>query len=261
VKPKPRHLGPEYAAQFQDAGVVAAYGHRPPYPPALFARLRALIRDQPRAVLEPGCGRGELARPLAPHVARLDAVDCSPAMIAAGRTQPGGDHPHLRWIVGYVEKAPLHPPYALITAGSSLHWMAWDVVLPRFAGLLTPGGRLALVSADAEPDPWDAALAPILARYSTNRAYQPYDLPAELAERGLFAPEGAQSTGTTAFAQPLLAYVEALHSMNGFSRARMAPDAADAFDAAVRDLVAPFAPSGWITRQVGARVIWGRPLG
>lgn len=30
--PKPSHLGPQYAAQFQDPSVVSVYHHRPPVP-------------------------------------------------------------------------------------------------------------------------------------------------------------------------------------------------------------------------------------
>src|SRR5436309_15943530 len=105
--PKPAHLGPAYAAQFGDAAVVAAYQHRPPYPDAVFDLLAGLIAGEPRVVLDLGCGTGDVARPLAPRVARVDAVDIAPAMLAQGRALPGGDHPHLRWILGSAETAPL----------------------------------------------------------------------------------------------------------------------------------------------------------
>lgn len=41
---------------------------------------------------------------------------------------------------------PLGPPYGLVTAGSSLHWMDWEVVLPRIGRLLSPEGCLAIVN-------------------------------------------------------------------------------------------------------------------
>ena len=41
-------------------------------------------------VLDAGCGPGDLARPLAPLVGRVDAVDLSPRMIAEGRSREGG---------------------------------------------------------------------------------------------------------------------------------------------------------------------------
>jgi SAM-dependent methyltransferase len=259
--PKPAHLGPVYGAQFSDAGVVAAYGNRPPYPPALFAILDGLARDTPRVALDAGCGRGELARPLSRLLRRVDALDPAAGMIAAGRALPDGDRANLRWIVGAAEDAPLDPPYALITAGASLHWMEWAVVLPRFAAALTPGGALALVDRVESPPPWHADLLALITRHSTNREYQPYDLVRELTQRGLFTPAGSERTAAEPFEQPLAAYIESLHSMNGLSRDRMPAESAAAFDAAVQALVAPHAADGVVRRDVAARVVWGRPGG
>lgn len=123
MRPKPDHLGPEYGAPFADAQVVTTYRHRPPYPDGVFAILTSLIVDEPRAVLDAGAGRGEIARALARRVARVDAVEPAAGMIAQGRLSPGGDQPNLTWVEGFAEDAPLHPPYALIVAAQSLHWM------------------------------------------------------------------------------------------------------------------------------------------
>lgn len=65
---------------------------------------------------------------------------------------------HHKWIHGFAEDAPLAGPYALIVAGASLHWMAWDVVLPRFRGMLTPRRTLVIVEYHETPKPWDADL-------------------------------------------------------------------------------------------------------
>src|SRR5262249_10565712 len=143
MKPKPKHLGPEYAAQFQDRSVAAAYPTRPPYPPELFDVLAGLIRDEPRVVLDLGCGTGDVARRLAPLVAPVDAVDPSPAMLTLGRPLPGADHPHLRWVQASAEAFGYPGPYALVVAAESLHWMDWEVVLPRIERALSPQGRLA----------------------------------------------------------------------------------------------------------------------
>ena len=259
--PKPPGLGRVYGEQFSDAGVVAAYGCRPPYPPAVFPILAGLARETPRAALDVGCGRGELARPLSRLLDRVDALDLSPGMVAAGRALPGGDRANLRWIVGAAEDAPLDPPYALITAGASLHWMEWAVVLPRFGAALTPGGALALVDQALSPQPWQADLQALINAHSTNREYQPYDLVRELTQRGLFTPHGSHLTGAYRFAQPLAAYIESWHSRNGLSRDRMPPESAAAFDAGLRALVAPYAADGLVWQDVQARVTWGRPGG
>jgi ubiquinone/menaquinone biosynthesis C-methylase UbiE len=90
MRPKPKHLGPQYGARFRDQSVVAAYAHRPPYPAEVFDVLARLVRDVPRTVLDLGCGTGDIACVFAPRVDRLDAVDPSPAMLARGRTLAGG---------------------------------------------------------------------------------------------------------------------------------------------------------------------------
>ncbi len=66
-------------------------------------------------------------------VDRVDAIDFSAAMVSAGQRLPSGLHPNLRWICCKAEDAPLVPPYALITAGNSLHWMDWHALMPRMA--------------------------------------------------------------------------------------------------------------------------------
>lgn len=257
--PKPLHLGPEYAAQFGDQGVVEAYRHRPPYPDEAFAILADLIEDEPRAVLDVGCGTGELARRLAPLVDRVDAVDVSPPMIEVGRRSPGGERPNLVWILAAAEEAALRPPYALITAGASLHWMEWDVVLPRFGRALTPNGTLVLVGQETSPAPWDDDLQRLIDRYSTNRHYQPYDLVAELSARGLFRRVGERRTAPVEFAQTVDEYVASFHARNGFSRERMGPERAAAFDAAVSSLVRGHCPSGRVGLDVVGVVTWGQP--
>jgi SAM-dependent methyltransferase len=257
--PKPTHLGPEYAAQFQDQSVVEAYRYRPPYPAETFSILAGLITDTPRTVLDAGCGDGAIARHFLNAVERIDAVDISQAMIEQGKRLPGGADPRLRWLCAPMEEAPLQPPYALITAGASLHWMDWQIVLPRFQHALTSNGVLAIVYDELLPNPWDAALRDIIQRHSTNQKFQPYNLIDELALRGLFQQQGEQRPAPVPFTQSIDDYIESFHARNGFSRQRMSKDEADEFDAAVKALLADYCPSGEVTLQVTAQVAWGKP--
>src|SRR5258708_7221282 len=152
-----KHIASEYrgyAKAFQDENVVQAYHFRAPYPSETFAILAELIHQEPRYVLDIGCGIGNIARHLVEHVERLDAVDFSQQMIEQGKQLPHGDHPHLRWFYGRVEDVALDPPYALVTAGQSLHWMDWGIVMPRLHKVLMEGGYLALVESRTTPDPW-----------------------------------------------------------------------------------------------------------
>lgn len=258
---RPTFWGAGYSERFTDASVIAAYRHRPPYPAALIDRLTALITDEPRAVLDVGCGPGNLARLLLPHVTRVDAVDLSPGMIALGKTLPGGNDPRLRWFVGRAEDVPLDPPYALVAAGASLHWMDWEVALPRFANALTPNGQLAIVGVDEwAGEPWTPAIRAIIPRYSTNPDFAPFDLIAELERRMLFETHGEYTTEPTPLVRSVEGFIEWFHSMSSFSRDLMTPDAVAAFDAEVTSAVAPYVRDGLLETHNVGRMTWGKPL-
>ena len=258
-QPKPAHLGPAYAAQFQDAAIVAAYPSRPPYPQAVFETLSSLL-VAPHVALDAGCGTGHIARRLAPLVQRVDAIDLSARMVAAGRQMAGGDAPNLHWQVAALEDATLAGPYGLVVAGESLHWMEWERVMPRLRASLAPGACLAIVERIEAPSSWTSALNQLIHRYSTNRDYQPYDIVVELERRGLFVLGGTARTELEPFHQSVSTYIESMHSRNGFSRDRMRPEDAAAFDAAVAALLAPHTLDGRLTLGIAASVRWGIPL-
>jgi ubiquinone/menaquinone biosynthesis C-methylase UbiE len=259
MQPRPKYLRTEYASRFKDQSVVDVYHHRPPYPGELFDILVGLITDEPRTVLDVGSGSGDIARRLIPLVERVDAVDFSQPMIEKGRLLPDGDSPRLHWIYGRAEDVPLYPPYALITAGQSLHWMEWDIVLPRFHQVLTANGYLAIVNSEVAPLPWVDDLGELIKRYSTNRDYQPFDLLKELELRGLFQLQGEKQTTPVPFVQSLENYVESFHSMSSLSRAAMTADAVTDFDNELRSLVSRSSPKEEVELQIIGTVAWGRP--
>src|SRR5215469_13894603 len=193
---RPESHGEQYAVRFQHQSVVDRYHLRPTYPPQTFELLNDLIVDEPRAVLDVGCGTGKIARPLAASVERVDAVDRSLPMLSRARTEPGGDSPKIRWLHGRAEDVALEPPYALVTAGASLHWMEWDVVLPRLARVLTQHGMLAIASVGepAGSAPWSEGARQISQRFTNNPAYQPFDLIAALEQYRLFQKLGERQT-------------------------------------------------------------------
>jgi SAM-dependent methyltransferase len=268
--PKPSHHSADYAAWFRDPLIAQAYPHRPPYPNAVFSLLASLVAGGAGAVLDLGAGTGDLARRLAamaPLVTRVDAVDASAAMVEQGKSLPGGDHPRLRWIVGMAEEAPLTPPYALATAGESLHWMAWEVVLPRMARALAPGAVLAVVERNwGGPPAMRERLLPLYQRYSPVRDYRPYDLIAELTARGLFVETGRQRSDPVPWTPTVAEYLACQHSQRSCSRTHMGPAAVAAFDAAVVSMLEELCRQGAIAERDGrlqlavtATVVWGRP--
>ena len=258
--PKPAHLGPAYGAQFEDRSIAEAYHTRPPYPAAMFDLLAGLLPAAAPRLLDLGCGTGEITLHMRGRVAEIDAIDPSAAMLAVARGRPGNDDPRIRWVRSTAAEALLRPPYGLVVASESFHWMDWTRVPARLAAALHPDGWLVLTGGRAFVDaPWQTDLRRLLARYSTNRAFRPYDLVDELTRRGLFAEAGRRTVPGEAFEQSVDDYVESVHTRNGFSRMRMAPADADAFDHALRALVLAHHPDGVVRGSTPATVVWGRP--
>jgi SAM-dependent methyltransferase len=255
---RPASWNAHNAAAFELADVIGQYHLRAPYPSSLTECLLGLAVPRAGAVLELGCGTGKIARALAPHVARVDAIDIAEPMIARARTMPGGDHPSIRWRVGRAEEAALDGPYALAVAGAALHWMDWDVVLPRVGETLGEGAVLAIVVSAEVPPPWAEDLRGIIGRYSVIRDWQNADLIALLESRGLFKAIGKAKLVAEAYERTVDEYIDGLHATSGLPRERMGADGARAFDDEVRALVAPHASDGVFGLAAGAEVDWGR---
>jgi SAM-dependent methyltransferase len=260
-----KQFSDEHASIFQDASVVAAYRHRPPYPTETFDILAGLMDKMvsPRRILDAGCGTGQLASMLRQVADRIDAVDVSVAMIEAGKRMPYGSDPRINWIVGRIEQVPLNPPYALIVAAASIHWIPWETTLSRFARVLSQNGYLALVEGRPQPNAWDKEVSPIVAHYSMNRDFHPYNMLTvanELEGRGLFRQMGVLETTPVLFRQPVAAWVESFHARNGFSRERMGDERAAEFGQRLSEIISRYCPSGEVEQLIGARVVFGKPL-
>jgi ubiquinone/menaquinone biosynthesis C-methylase UbiE len=256
---RPESLGEKFATRFQDQSVVDRYHLRSTYPPEIFTLLNALIVDEPRTVLDVGCGTGNVARPLANFVERVDAVDRSLPMLSRARTLPGGDSPKIRWLYGRAEEVQTQPSYALITAGESLHWMDWGVVLPRFAREVTSHGVLAIVHLVDQPVPWSEGYLQLVRRFSTNPTYVPYDMIAELEKHRLFQRLGEQKTAAISEQQTVEDYVAAQHARSSLSLESMTAEQASQFDTEMQALLLPYAQNGILTFDVVGGITWGKP--
>jgi trans-aconitate methyltransferase len=259
---RPWHVAREYAEQFQDQSVVNAYHLRPYYPEETFSLLAGLCDPYCLHVLDIGCGTGEVARRIAPRVALVDAVDLSSAMLAKGKGLPGGEASNLSWIEGEIETVALTPPYGLITAASSLHWMEWSVVLPRLAQMLTPTGVFAVLFEHARtPELEGAEIGKLVRESLTSRdipVYPPFDLIEELCQRHLFTVQGEQWTQPVQQEQTIADFVESFHARNGFSRERMGAEAAEVFDTQATQLLRSAYPAGNLVMRVQVRLVWGK---
>lgn len=252
-------LGRHYSDQFGDLSIVDAYEHRPPYPARVFSLLHDLVTTAPRVVLDLGCGTGDVARPLAPLVDAVDAIDRAPHMIARAARLPGGDRPNLRWITGRVEEVEFpHSQYGLVTAGESLHWMDWESLFPRLRAVTAPESYVAIVGRHYPDSGWSDELTPILQHYNTNREYESYNLIDELTKRDLFHVAGEDRSEPAVFTQSIEHFIESIHSQAGYSRERMSPADASAFDAEVEQILLAHSTGRVLEFHVVGQVVWGR---
>lgn len=259
---RPRQFWDDHASLFKNRSLAEAYRFRPPYPDELYGILVGLLGDENAKVLDVGCGPGKIARSLVNQVGHVDAVDFSQEMIRVGKSLPNGDCPKLRWIHGRVEEVGLNPLYNMIMAGSSIHWMEWSVVFPKFAHVLTTDGHLVIIDGDRPVEsPWHDAELSLIRKYSTNRHYEEVDLIQELERRNQFQPIEDRWTTPIAFSQPLVDYVESFHSRQSLSKEQMGAENVKAFDTELTHALSDFPDGeGVVSFNVSTRVTWGEPL-
>lgn len=217
---------------------------------------RAVARP---GVLEIGAGNGRVTAGLVDQgIGPIDAVEPSQAMVDRAPPLAG-----VRWIVDTFEDAPLDGPYGLAVAGESIHWTDWPVAFPKLAALLADGAVLAVVGllesgidrGRPGSQPWLAAVQAVIDEFATSKDYVPYDLPAELRDRGHWTELGVHRTAWQPRSQTVDDVVRRYHSMNGLSPEAMGASVAP-FDAALE----PHVLDGVLHCEVAGEVRWGRPL-
>ncbi|MDP2009939.1 MAG: class I SAM-dependent methyltransferase [Phenylobacterium sp.] len=247
-------------AEFEEEGVVAAYVHRTPYPPALFDRLLALPPGRDR-LLDLGCGPGKLTLTLAPHFAEVLAVDPSAAMLRLAQTLDAGANPHIAWTEALAEDLPLPAGLDLITAGASIHWMDAPRLFPHLAAAIASDGVMAILGGDGPADaPWIKAWDQTIVDWVGKLGGQWQD-PAHTARIIGHQPWfdlAATEVFTAPVTQAVDDLIEAEHSRATWSRAKMGARA-EGFDADLRAVVAPYARDGKVTFEISCTLWWGRP--
>jgi SAM-dependent methyltransferase len=121
---------------------------------ALVATTRVAAGD---AVLEIGCGTGQLTRSLAALGVRLTAIDLAPEMVAVAATHVDASV-HFE-VTPFEDLAAPHQSLRLIVSGTAFHWLDPAVAWKKIVQLLEPGGWLAVLeTVEVYDDPVGPAL-------------------------------------------------------------------------------------------------------
>jgi SAM-dependent methyltransferase len=122
-------------------------------PPVIDALVEAFGLTGEDTVVDLGCGTGQLTLPLAGRVRGVAGVDPEPDMLRRGRqAAAGAGVANVSWIVGADTDLPAlgrllgERSVAAVTIGQALHWMDDGEVFRAAAGLVRPGGGVAIVT-------------------------------------------------------------------------------------------------------------------
>lgn len=168
---------------------------RPDYPEEVVAWVAETSGlDEGAAVLEVGCGTGQLTAALARLPLRITAIDIGPAMIEAARRHVSRPRAEVTFAtVPFEEFQAPDAAFDLIVSATAFHWIDPEIVWARSARLLREGGWLALAYVGERYDePLRSALKDAWVRRSAGGgAWSRRRMPT-LAERieatGLFEP-------------------------------------------------------------------------
>jgi ubiquinone/menaquinone biosynthesis C-methylase UbiE len=117
------------------------------------------------AVLEIGCGTGQLTRLLTGRGASVTAIDIGAMMIEAARRNVAD--PAVRFQASSFEEFTGGEPFDLIVSGTAFHWVDPRIGWVKAARLLRPGGWLALLTTgERYHEPFQRQLRDLWVRYS-----------------------------------------------------------------------------------------------
>jgi SAM-dependent methyltransferase len=157
LKPMPRQPDARSYGRVFDEVAVAYDKHRPSYPEVLIDRACEAAGVGPgAAVLEIGCGTGQLTRSLLARGLRVTAVEPGRQLIGRARDQLNGAD-GAQFVNARLEDASLtRARYSAVFSASAIHWVDPDVGWRTAADVLVGGGTLALVSYFGLDDPRSA---------------------------------------------------------------------------------------------------------
>jgi SAM-dependent methyltransferase len=168
----PSHVVPFEKRRFRSAAEHYLKG-RPAYAAALFARVARLTDlEMDDAVLDLGCGPGQIALGFSPYAASITGMDPEPEMLRIAASAADAAGRNIRLIEGSsFDLTPELGMFHLVTIGRAFHWMDREDTLARLDRMVEPGGAIAFFG-DKHPElpqnAWRSIYNAVLDKYSVD---------------------------------------------------------------------------------------------
>jgi SAM-dependent methyltransferase len=237
---------------------------RPAYALGLFDRVAERVGlAQSHAVLDLGCGPGQLALGFARFAGSVTAIDPEPEMLRIASADAAEAGFKIRFIEGSsYDIGPALGRFRLTAIGRAFHWMDRADTLQRLDGMIETDGALALFG-DRHPElhenAWRAVYNTVLDRYSAE----------DTARRQRKGPEWVEHESVllaSPFSRlerigviesrrtPVAQLEDRLLSLSSVSRDKIGAQA-DAMIDELREKLAPFVSNGEITEIVESQAL------
>lgn len=161
--------------RFTFDGIATLYDNaRPRYPEPMFDDIFTIAGlSAGDTIVEIGCGTGQATIGFAQRGLSITALDPGADLIEHARSNLVG-FPKVRFMETTFEAWAPAAAFKLVAAAQSLHWVGPEQRLSKSAGVLAPGGWLAVFANVPMPIPsLDEALIDIYARYAPSLAGPP----------------------------------------------------------------------------------------
>jgi SAM-dependent methyltransferase len=242
---------------------------RPAYPESLFERVTLLMEMVvlEDAVLDLGCGPGQIALGLAPYVGPITAMDPEPEMLriaaAMAEAAPFNHGKNIRFVEGSsFDLTPALGTFRLVAIGRAFHWMDRKETLERLDLMIEQGGAVALFG-DRHPElpqnAWRKVYDTVLDKYSAEDSARKLRKAAEFGSHEsvlLASPfRCLERIGIVEErATPIADFDSRLLSLSSVSRDQIG-DRADEMIAEFRANMAPYVVNGAVTEVIESQAL------
>lgn len=253
--------------EFFSSAVEHYARYRTGYPSRDVATLASMLGlNRTHAVIDIGCGTGQLTIPLARYAGSVTAIDPLPEMLARGRQAARqANSTNITWLLGDSADVGtlISPGVHAATFAASFHWTDRASVLDALDDLIEPAGFIVTINddlSDAEQPDWDQAVTSLRNDYLgvDHTAATAVYTDAPDTHRDVLSDSSFASIRSVSWEwerQLTIDEAVGLQFSYSFSTPAAFADRAGPFAEDARTVIRELHPSGWVTERFRMEVL------